>query len=349
MALLFWDSFDHYAYANILEKYVSKSAIHTMGAFGRNGTDGLRLLCNALNDGFVRGPIKGYPDTVIVGLGLYVEEATGLPFMDRCVLDLMDAHEYQVEIHLSPDGALRAYRAKHGTLIGQSDPGLIHEGVYYYIETKVVIDNVAGSVEVKINGDTVIDESGIDTQGSANSWVSQFGLGGDGYHTSQVVYFRIDDVYVCDDSGAYCNDFLGDTRLCMLLPEGVGAHADWTPTAGANWQNVDENPPTGDTDYNHTLTATDRDSFEMEDLPGGISGTVHAVCAVINSRKDDAGTRTVQPAIRSGGTDYDGDSHNIPDDYAFHQMYAWETDPDTAAPWIVAGVNAVEAGYELVA
>ena len=352
MALLYWDSFDHYATGDILEKHITSYGptipAPVIGAYGRMGTNGLRVHGYVYQNAWVRGPIKGYPDTVIIGVAFEIEAIH--PWGTVGILGLLDGAVHQVTLAYNPDGGLSLWRGDLGTWLAATDPGIIHSGVLYHVEMKAVIDNAAGAVEVKLNGDTITNVSGVDTQASANAQVSQYELGGDcssgaTYHR----YARYDDLIVCDDSGPYCNDFLGDSRVCMLLPEGVGAHADWTPTAGANWQCVDDNPPDDDTSYNHTLTPTDRDSLEMEDLPAGISGTVHAVCAALSVRKDDAGTRTVMPGVRSGGTDYDGDNWNIPNDYVFQIMYAWETDPDTAAPWLVADVNAVEGAYELVA
>jgi len=42
MADVFYDSFDHYASSDCSRKYNSVGATLTIGAFGRNGTNGLR-------------------------------------------------------------------------------------------------------------------------------------------------------------------------------------------------------------------------------------------------------------------------------------------------------------------
>lgn len=349
MALLFWDSFDHYATANILEKwtYLETSGFCSIaiGAVGRHGTSGLNF---GRVDGryyFLRRPLLASPSTVIMGAS--VRHESTLPSTYDRVWSWLDNTTIQLSLRLNNDGSLEVLRGG-ATTVGISTSGACpYPDVHYYIEMKALIDGAAGTVEVKVNGVTVINEVGANTQQSANAQVTQVQVGGTWYGANANLYF--DDLYVCDDTGGYCDDFLGDTWMCMLLPEGVGTHADWTPSAGANWQCVDDNPPNDDTDYNLSGTATDRDSFEMEDLPAGIAGTVHAVCAVIDARKDEAGIRTIQPSLRSGGVDYDGTGVNVPNNYAFHILEAWETDPDTAAPWIVAGVNAVEAGYELSA
>lgn len=346
MALLWWDSFDHYATGDRLEKWAYTNNNVVVGAYGRMGTNGLRL-DGYINPVWLRSRYIGTLTTVTVGFGFEFEALH--PWGYSAIVGLLDYGSYQITLTVGPDGSLHVWRGSIGTRLASTDPGLIHAGVYYYIEMQVYIDNAPnGTVEVWLNEDVVINAAGLDTQNTANQRITEMELGGScssGAGTHR--YFRLDDLYVLDDSGAQCNDFLGDYRQYLLMPEGVGAHADWTPSAGANWQCVDDNPPSGDTDYNATNTVTDRDSFEMEDMPGGWSGTIQAVEVAINSRRDDAVAHQMEPSVRSGGVDYDGTAALITDDYSFYNLHAWELDPNTAAAWLVAGVNAMECGYEL--
>lgn len=346
MALIFWDSFDHYADGDKTEKWSSYTASYgsaTVGAYGRNGTNGLRVTNTIAASNYVRKALSTSPDTVTVGLAFRLIEDS---VATTQIVALLDNTTVQVYLLVANDLSIWAYGG--GVLRGQSAPGVITHNVYHYIELQTVIDNAVGSIEVKVDDVTVINLTNIDTQSSGTAQVTQIEIGGRLGSGYQIADF--DDIYVCDDTGATCNDFLGDTRVIARLPDGAGAHADFTPLVGPNnWQDVNQNPPDGDTTYNSSATVTDRDSFPFEDLPAGIAGTVHAVCAVINSRKDDAGTRTLEPSVRVGGTDYDGTPVNIPETYAYHNMYAWELNPDIAGAWTVAVVNALESGYELAA
>lgn len=349
MALLFWDSFDHYATAHELYKWTSAfvdgASTVTIGAYGRNSTNGLRLFHQANQQARIRRALSSTPDTIIMGVATTI---SAMPATTAGLLQLLDGATVQIDLRVGNDGTLSVYRGALGVLLGSSAPGIIDPAVYHYIEIKAVIDNAAGSVEVHIDEVQVIDVSGVDTQLSGTPQVTQIQLGGgiDGGGN-----YDHDDLYVCDDSGSNCNDFLGDSRLCFLPPTADGVHADWTPSAGVDhYAMVDEVDPDDDATTNDSATPTDRDSFDMDNLPIGVVGAVHAVCAVICSRKDDAGVRTLQPSVRVGGTDYDGASVNIPSSYSYHTLYAWEVNPDTAAPWLVAEVNApLESGYELVA
>lgn len=360
MSLLFWDSFDHYATADIVEKWsytwvgTGGGASYDIGAYGRYGTNGAYLeRQSAPRTCVIRKNLADTITTLIMGAA--VEFVTNFPSADAPIWQWLDNGTIQLELRLNADGSLEVLRG--GTVsVGISAAGVFAAtDTYYYIEMKATIDGAAGAVEVRFTDDagnetTVINVAGVNTQNTANAWVDQVELGGY-VNNANTVEMYVDDVYVCDNYGSQCNDFLGDTRICALLGAADGVHADWTPSAGVDhYAMVDENPPDGDTTYNSSVTPTDRDSFEMETLPVDVTGPILAVCAVINSRKDDAGDRTLQPSVRVGGIDYDGDSVNIPETYAYHNLYAWEVNPDTGVAWLLAEVNApLEAGYELAA
>jgi len=347
VALLYWDSFDHYADAKKLYKWSSYRVDHAtaiIGATGRHSTNGLAIVHTGGGYARLRRILPAAPSVITVGMALNISSLNSM-----VVFGLLDNTTVQVSVRVLNDGTLQFWRGDGTALLASTAPGAFpSSNVWHYLEVQTTIDNAAGDVIIRVNDSEVLSDGPFDTQASATAQVTQIQLGGTGLTIGNTLYY--DDLYVCDDSGAYCNDFLGDTRVCALLPTANGIHSDFTPLVGTNWQEVDEVSPDDDTTYNASDTPTDRDTFDMDVLPGGVAGTVHAVCAVICSRKDDSGTRTLEPSVRVGGTDYDGDPVNIPSDYTYHNMYAWETNPDTAAPWLVAEVNnPLESGYELAA
>lgn len=349
MALLFWDSFDHYATGDLTEKWTSLATNDASGVidatYGRNGTAGLRVYSWHYGYYRLRKVLPATPSTIVFGFALYMPNMPTIGGYET-VCCVLDGATVQASIRVLQDGTVQVWRGLTTAMVASSNPGAFPcASAWHYIEAKITIDSAAGAAEVRVNEAEVINAGGLNTQVSGNAWVDTFQIRGD--NIDIYGYYYYDDLYVLDTSGATCNDFLGDIRLYLLMPEGAGAHADWTPLVGANWQEVDDNPPDGDTTYNASNNPTDRDSFEMEDMPGGWSGTIHAVGVAVNSRRDDGASHQLEPSVRSGGTDYDGAAAAISDDYSFYNLYAWEVDPDTAAAWILAGVNAMECGYEL--
>src|SRR5690606_5254270 len=101
--------------------------------------------------------------------------------------------------------------------------------VLYHLEIKVVQHASTGSIEVRINGATVINETGLNTTDT----IGQIGLlAGTGSSSAQNIY--IDNLYVWDDTGAVNNDWLGERLVYTLMPDGDGPTQDWTLSTGSD-------------------------------------------------------------------------------------------------------------------
>jgi hypothetical protein len=133
----------------------------------------------------------------------------------------------------------------------------------------------------------------------------------------------------------------------LLLPSGAGAETQWTPSAGSNYQNVDENPENGDTDYNKSNTVGQVDTYAMANLVS-VAGLIYGVQYLEYARKDNAGTRTIAPVARIGGADYLGSNVNLSDSYAYTREIK-ELSPATAAAWTISEINAMEFGVKVTA
>src|SRR5262249_37892481 len=145
------------------------------------------------------------------------------------------------------------------------------------------------------------------------------------------------DLYICDGQGSLNNDFLGDVRIQASIANGAGATTNWTPSAGSNYQNVDDATPNEDTDYNSDATAGDIDTYAMGDVTPA-AGAVKGVMVSMRARKDDGATRTLQAAIRTGATNYFGASQNLTSSYAYYTEI-WENNPNTSSPFTISDVN----------
>src|SRR3546814_17566377 len=80
---------------------------------------------------------------------------------------------------MSTTGVVRAYRGADylGTLLGQGSSPAIVANAWQHVEAKVVISDTVGTVEVRVEGVTVLDLSGLDTLNSADATVAQVALG----------------------------------------------------------------------------------------------------------------------------------------------------------------------------
>lgn len=334
--LLFADSFDHYtSQAHMLTKWNSTNL--TPSAVGRFGTNGLR----APWDNFTATKNFANKTTVIAGCG-YRVSSFGTVGSIMSFLDMNTG--FQMELRLLTTGQVRVTR--NGTTLATSSIFLI-AGAYNSIEFKVTISSTVGAYEVRLNGTNILSASGVNTQGQSNAFVNQVRLGG---NTNGATFSADwDDFYLCDDTGAQYNDFLGDVRVNCLFPNGEGGNSAWVPNSGSvHNDRVREVAPDDDTTYLSSLTPGDRDTWTFGDL-ASTSGTVKGIQIVPYLRKDDAGVRTVAPVSRIGGVNYDhANLPNLPTTYVF-QPQVVELSPATGVAWTVSEINGAEWGIKEVA
>jgi hypothetical protein len=344
MTLLFVDGFDHYTdntgaenISTVLNRKWSAnngSWFNGVGRFdpGSTVTPGDMSTGNFSSGRNITSPTFVDSTTTVLGWA-YKPVAMGT---SAELMRTLDNGTIQCRLLKSITGNLQFQR--NITTLGEGTRTL-HANVWYFIEVKMTINNTTGSFEVRINGQTEISGTNVDTQQTANSTVDAFRitLGGGGV---------IDDLYFLNDSGSTNNDFLGDVRIQTLFPDGAGNSTNWAVTgAASNYQAVDEFEADDDTTYVSTSTATDKDTYSFENLSTSVD-TVYAVGTNILARKDDAGSRIAVQTTRSGGTDFDGATISLADNYEYVQEIR-ETDPATGSQWVNTDVDSAEFGYKL--
>lgn len=362
MALLFIDGFDHYATAEIEQKYtqitVGPTHAPTIGAYGRRSTNGMRWNCtNSFPSRPVRKTTVPGNATAIIGFSVYWEggfASIGTGLSDSVtsnnngsgtsvgLLYLLQGGSTQLWFRVNTAGRIVAMRGS--TELGTSSTGLTNLATSY-VEFKALIHASAGTVDVRIDGASVLALTGIDTMETATAAWDEFAIGHVGGPSSLIV--QIDDLYVADSTGSDVNDFTGDLRIDVCQPTADGAATSFTPSSGSdNFAMVDEDAADGDSTYNESSTVNHIDSFTTEDAP--TSNPIIAVAVTMQARKTDAGSSTIAGLARIGGTDYPGTDQATPSSYAFHQQI-WETSPATTAEWTEAEFNAAEFGYKKTA
>jgi hypothetical protein len=356
MALLFMDSFDHYATADLLEKW-SASAIFsgetvTIGSSsGRNSSAGLKITYGAAgqSQAYASKTLSPADATCVVGFACRTDlapAATGTPLcaiLDGTTPQLMLVllSDFKVQVRRGPMGA-------GGTVLGTSASVVMSLNTFAYVEFKATIHNSAGTYDVRVNGASVLSGTGADTQESGAAQWTALLLGIHEPTTnpgSSVNEREYDDLYVLDGSGsAPWNTFLGDCRVDARYPTAAGATTGWTPSAGANDACVDETAPNDDTDSVSAASSPLTDTYTYQDAPV-VGATIYGVQHCLSVKKSDAGTCTVAPVTRHSGTDYVGSTISPGTSYSYG-LVVQATNPGTSAQWTEAGFNAAEFGVK---
>ena len=215
-----------------------------------------------------------------------------------------------------------------------------------YLEVKITHSATVGVIEVRVNGQEVLNETGLNTSASGSvtcSKIRLIGAEGQGLNDEDGQYL-IDDLYVDDAS------FQGPIKIESLLPTAEGATINFTPSTGTdNSANVDENPRNDDTDYNSSAdTASNKDLFTTANL-SNITGGIIGVQVTNDCRIDAAGDIGMQSIVAEGTpTQGTGSVVEVTDQANWAAVqHIFETNPDTASAWVVSEVNGMEIGYEV--
>ena len=348
MSLIFCDSFDHYAAADILKKWTTTAYLGDLVfTTGRLGGSCLRMKTNYTN---IQKTITA-KQTVIVGFAHMLKSMTNVN-LNRLV-QFRSGGTLHVDVRI--DGSGHLFVTRNGTTLG-TGTHVVPLDAWNYYEVKVCIDDTNGGVEVRVNGmvDTGLKlgiyadtPTTLDTRNAAAASCDSVTLGMGGSATNGFQYY--DDVYFCDSLGSENNDFLGDVRVSALLPTGPGSHAEFTRggvDSGANWSQVDEITALDDTDFNASQEVGAIDSFAMGDVPT-TAGFVLGVQALLGARKSDAGARTIGHVQVSVGVETVSSPSALTTSYVYLSNIS-ELNPATGIPYTIAEINALEVGYKLV-
>ncbi|MGW8177405.1 MAG: hypothetical protein ACWGQW_01195 [bacterium] len=221
---------------------------------------------------------------------------------------------------------------KHLTIYGYSTTAVLELNTWYYVEITIVFNDSTGSVVVDIDGVEDINETGIDTAGDS----SNLNLGYLEWYGGWSCY--IDDFYMRDDSTRHG----GDTYVQLILPDGAGNYTQFTPSAGNNYETVDETNLTT-ADYNSATTVGYKDSFTLGALDTDTQD-VYGVAIKLMGKRNVTVPTQAKALIRTNSTDYTSSAWFLGDNWKWPYR-VWEQNPDTTSAWSVAEVNALEAGY----
>lgn len=351
MALLFLDSFDHYATANITPKWTQRISgggtdSSAIGAFGRRGTNGWKASSSNVlaNTGADAPSVTLSPTGAVCIAGFAFRNVTAFSATNSTqayIFGIFDSGSVQCVLVVNGAGQLEFYRGlASGTLLGTSAFALSQD-VDHYIEIKAEIDN-SGDVTIRVDGVTVLTLTNVDTQSTSNASWNQVVIGATRTSSGSVLTWYYDDLYIADASGSDWNDLVGDIEIGGNLPNANGTTRNFTPSTGTDdFAVVDEAAANGDTDY---LVASNVNDVVTMGFPNVAAGAVilgvQVVCQVKKTAAGSAGHKAV---TRIGGTNYAGAEVGLTTSYMFARQ-VWEVKPSDASAWIDSDFNSAEFG-----
>lgn len=256
-------------------------------------------------------------------------------------------YDVQASIVCSSTGQVVLWRNKPGlggTQIAASLPVIIAGG-YQHFEAVLFCASVGGACEVRIDGVTVLNVTGVNTQAQATAVIGQVKVGlFDNKHLSFPPYMDVDDYALWDTEGYQNADFIGDKKVYFLVPNADTATEDWVPSTGTDSYEMVNNVPPNDAQYIEAPNPGAVSLFDLTNLPAEVV-SIAGLVALARVVKTDAGNAKIQLGVTSGGDTELGAEQAVSMAPAYLQSI-FELDPDTDAPWTVSGVNAVQLQIE---
>lgn len=336
MALIFMDGFDHYPASSIKSKWDVLGNAVTI--YPTDGRDGAGMVYLTVSDS-IRKDFTTASDTIIAGFAMY-KTAPGHSEDTNDVFRIYNGSSTGISIVLSNFGIVSVERG--GTLVASSSY-VPFQSSWAYFEIKVVYHDTTGSVEVRVNGQTVINETGIDTMVNTDSPSSVLFYGGGAYGNP----IKVDDFYLCDGTGTKNNDFLGDSHVTTLYPVSDGTYSDFTPSTGTDhYALVDDPSHITDSEYVSSDTVGDIDTFDPTTI--ALGEDVHGVQVSSFVKNLDAGELTVRPIIRSGATPANNEGPDLEISQTLKSSIGiWDKEPTDDVNWTEAKINAAEFGLKV--
>lgn len=249
------------------------------------------------------------------------------------------------------DGSISVKRHTDGTVLATSAAGTLQANVRVHLEYAAKFETGAngGYIKVWVGGNLVIDFAGTTISGSVPTSYVNVRIGRT--LTSAGQSWEFDDLICWDENGT---DFALTQLTATYLPliETLDIDADdsvqFTPSAGSNFQNVDETGfHDGDTTYNSSATVGHVDQFTVEN-PATTPAYVFAVVQKTVAKIDVAGSVTMRTRMISGGTTQESGNYVMTTSYSL-KFDPFGKDPDTSAVWDVSAPASIKIGYEFQA
>jgi hypothetical protein len=341
VTLLFTDSFDHYATADILTKYDDLINANSNTQVIESGGRFSNRLKNTNSSNYVTKIIPVARQTIIVGRAFNI---TGTIATDRTLIALYDGSTLHTDVRFTTNNKIIVTR--NGTQLGSDF--LTTANTWHYVELKVKIDDSTGTYEARLDGVSVISGTGADTRNGGNATADRVRFG-PSVTGNATIDERMDDVYICDDQGSTNNSFLGDVRIECLFPNNNGNSSQLVGSDSNSTDNyllVDESTPNSDTDYVESSTVGDKDTYAMGNLTS-TTGTVYGIQILPYAKKTDAGTRSIKSVTRLSATEEDSADKPLSTGYTYLPDIR-ETKPGGGA-WTITDVNNAEIGVKVSA
>lgn len=214
---------------------------------------------------------------------------------------------------------------------------------WYYFEMKVYCDDTNGTVEMRLDGNTIYTFNG-DTRGSA---LQDF-YSGVLFHANKNAAWYLDNLYICDASGNTNNDFLGKCKVYLSVPISDVTN-NWTNSTGNDaYALLDETIQGSDYVASNTTGQLCKVAMGTVNVAGGTIAGVMVNCDASINTAQPGGTKYVKVNTYNGTGSANHRGNAVPgSNTVLCSSHIMEKDADGNA-WDGTTINALKVGVEVV-
>jgi len=209
------------------------------------------------------------------------------------------------------------------TTVADTTGGFTTENLYRHYGLVAYANASTGWMSAYIDGNQVLTATGQNT-GTSITW-GHFGW----YRASSGFGppTRWDDFYIDTASGSEADEAPPELRFDFRTVDGDGAHSAWTPSAGSNYQNVDDaGAHDGDTTYNSAASASLQDSYTTTGVTVPANYKIDAEIPSVIARRV-TGTEEIKIGLTDDSNDDLSAAKSMSTSYALYQE-RFTTQPD---------------------
>lgn len=314
-------------------------AIQTGRVFGSAGS--------VIGSGAFVPPAFPLADTWGIAFGVnFIAQGGALPAGDGLYIEKSGAEQFHLEF-VKNAGSFEVKLMRATTQLAITTAAYAYNA-WHHFEIKVTVHTSTGSYELRHNEVAAFSGSGVNTANVGTNQADGFAM----RFTNTSTNNRFDDIGVWDGTGSFANNFVGDCVAEGIEVSGAGASTQWTPSAGSNFDNVDDpggSAPddTGAGGFNSSSTVGQQDLYAFTDL-ANIQGNILWVQLDTQLALDVAGSRNVDTRFRDPSTTVvDIATHAVANTVYASVADVMSVNPSDSAAWDVADVNGGQFGVEL--
>lgn len=167
-------------------------------------------------------------------------------------------------------------------------------------------------------------------------------------------WINYDDLAINDNTGTADNTWCGDGYVLALRPNAQGSSNQWLRNdtnlaAVNNYDRVSEVPPDNASTYVYSQTVGNKDFYNLTDLVGLLpADAIRRLWISTYASEAVAGGDAFQVGLYINSTEYWSANQILSTLWQAFQGSVYSTNPNTAAAWTQADVNALQVGIKVV-